>query len=58
MHVTGTTLQLALKDDEQGVLGVVSRLTAGRRVRRVEIGGASLEDVFVELTSVDAREDL
>jgi ABC-2 type transport system ATP-binding protein len=51
MKVTGSTLELGLKVDHQGVLDAVSRLTAGGRVRRVEIGGASLEDVFVELTS-------
>jgi hypothetical protein len=51
MKVTGATLELGLKEDHQGVLEAVSRLTAGGRVRRVEIGGASLEDVFVELTS-------
>ena len=51
MKVTGSTLQLALKEDEQRVLAVVSRLAAGGRVRRVEVGSASLEDVFVQLTS-------
>jgi ABC-2 type transport system ATP-binding protein len=51
MEVTGTTLQLALKEDEQKVLALVSRLAARGRVRRVEVGGASLEDVFIELTS-------
>jgi ABC-type multidrug transport system ATPase subunit len=51
MKVTGSTLEVALKEDEQRVLAVVSQLVAGGRVRRVEVGGASLEDVFVELTS-------
>jgi ABC-2 type transport system ATP-binding protein len=51
MRVTGTTLQLSLKEDEQRVLALVSRLAAKGIVRRVEVGGASLEDVFVELTS-------
>jgi ABC-2 type transport system ATP-binding protein len=51
LEVTGTTLQLALKEDEQRILALVSRLAARGRVRRVEVGGASLEDVFVELTS-------
>ena len=49
--VTGTTLQVALKEDEQRVLALISRLAARGRVRRVELGGATLEDVFVELTS-------
>ena len=51
MKVTGTTLQLALKESDESVLAVVNRLAAGGRVRRVEVGGASLEDVFVELTT-------
>ncbi len=55
MKVTGSTLEVALKEDEQQVLAVVSRLAAGGRVRRLEVGGASLEDVFVELTSGTAR---
>jgi ABC-2 type transport system ATP-binding protein len=50
-EVIGTTLRLALKEDEQKVLALVSRLAARGRVRRVELGGATLEDVFVELTS-------
>jgi ABC-2 type transport system ATP-binding protein len=51
MEVTGTTVQVSLKEDEHRVLAFVSRLSARGHVRRVEIGGASLEDVFVELTS-------
>ena len=51
MEVTGTTLQVALKEDEQRVLALASRLAAKGPVRRIEVGGASLEDVFVELTS-------
>ena len=54
--VTGTTLQVALKEDEQRVLALVSRLAARGRVRRVELGGATLEDVFVELTSGERKE--
>src|SRR5262249_23145159 len=53
MKVTGSTLELALKDDEQRVLAAVSRLAGGGRVRRVEVGSASLEDVFVDLMSGD-----
>jgi ABC-2 type transport system ATP-binding protein len=51
MKITGTTLQASLKQDEQGVLALVSRLAGGGAVRRVELGGASLEDVFLELTA-------
>ena len=55
MEVTGSTVQLSLKEDEERVLALVSRLATLGQVRRVEVGGASLEDVFVELTS-GARE--
>ncbi len=51
MEVSGTTLQMSLKEDEQRVLAFVTRLAAHGPVRRVEVGGPSLEDVFVELTS-------
>jgi ABC-2 type transport system ATP-binding protein len=56
MRVTGTTVQLSLKEDEQRVLALVSRLATKGIVRRVEVGGASLEDVFVELTSSTKEE--
>jgi hypothetical protein len=48
---TRTTLQMALKEPESRVLSIVSDLAARGRVLRVEVGGASLEDVFVELTT-------
>ena len=47
---TRTTVQFAMKDSGQRVLALVSDLATRGRVRQVEIGGASLEDVFVELT--------
>jgi ABC-2 type transport system ATP-binding protein len=50
VHVSGNTVELALKEDEQQVLALVSELAKRGRVLRVELGGASLEDVFVELT--------
>jgi ABC-type multidrug transport system ATPase subunit len=50
LTVTRTTLQFAMKDTGQRVLALVSDLATRGRVRQVEIGGASLEDVFVELT--------
>ncbi|MBM3778840.1 MAG: ABC transporter ATP-binding protein [Acidimicrobiia bacterium] len=53
METTRTTLQVSLKEDEQQVLALVSRLAARGTVRRVEVSGASLEDVFVELTSLE-----
>ena len=55
-RISGTTVELALKADEQQVLALVSELAKRGRVLRVELGGASLEDVFVELTQAGARE--
>lgn len=48
--VSGNTVELALKESETRVLALVSELAARGRVLRVEVGGATLEDVFVELT--------
>ncbi len=45
-----STFQMALKGDEAGILEMVARLARRARVRHVEVNGASLEDVFVELT--------
>jgi exopolyphosphatase/pppGpp-phosphohydrolase len=41
---------MRLREDEARVLELVSTLARHGRVLRVEIGGASLEDIFVELT--------
>ena len=51
LAVRGTTVEFALKEPEQRVLALVSDLAARGRVLRVELGGATLEDVFVELTA-------
>jgi ABC-2 type transport system ATP-binding protein len=48
--VVHNTVQLRLKEEEARVLELVARLAAHGRVLRVEINGASLEDIFVELT--------
>jgi len=53
MRIMGSTLQLALKDDERHVLEVVNQLASHGHVSHVEVSGASLEDVFVELTAGD-----
>ncbi len=44
-----TTLELAMKSEEARVLEIVADLARQGRVLRVEIAGASLEDIFVEL---------
>jgi ABC-type multidrug transport system ATPase subunit len=53
LAIAENTVEVALKEDGRGVLALVSALAERGRVRRVEIGGASLEDVFVELTTED-----
>ncbi len=50
LAVTQNTIDVTLKDDDGGILGIVSALAARGHVLRLEVGGASLEDIFVELT--------
>jgi ABC-2 type transport system ATP-binding protein len=50
LTLTTTSVQFAMKDTGQRVLALVSELASRGRVRQVEIGGASLEDVFLDLT--------
>ncbi len=49
-RIAGNTVELVLKSEEAQALDAVSALAKMGRVLRVEIGGASLEDIFVELT--------
>jgi ABC-type multidrug transport system ATPase subunit len=51
LSISHNTVEVTLKEDERGILAVVSALAARGRVLRLEVGGASLEDVFVELTT-------
>lgn len=48
--VTGNTIEFGVKAEEAQALDVVAALAKKGRVLRIEIGGASLEDIFVELT--------
>ncbi len=50
MKINQNTIEVAFKAGEGQVLERVSALARGRRVLRVEVSGASLEDIFVELT--------
>jgi ABC-type multidrug transport system ATPase subunit len=48
--VSHNTVRLKLRDEETRVLELVSLLARRGRLLRIEINGASLEDIFVELT--------
>jgi ABC-2 type transport system ATP-binding protein len=48
--ISGNTIEFGVKADEADALDAVSALAKKGRVLRVEIGGSSLEDIFVELT--------
>ena len=50
LRVSGNTIEVALKEQETDVLALVNELAKRGRVLRVEVSGASLEDIFVELT--------
>jgi ABC-2 type transport system ATP-binding protein len=52
--VENNTLEATLKAAEGTVLELVSALARHRRVLRLEVSGASLEDVFLELTREEA----
>lgn len=49
LHLDQNTVEMTLKADEARVLEIVSALAAKGRLLRVEVSGASLEDIFVEL---------
>lgn len=50
MSVSHNIVQLRLRNDEARVLELVAALASLGRISRVEIGGPTLEDVFVDLT--------
>ncbi len=49
-RINQNTIEVALRAEEARVLEYVNELARNRRVLRVEVSGASLEDIFVELT--------
>jgi ABC-type multidrug transport system ATPase subunit len=53
--VTHNTVRLKLRDEESRVLELVMNLAKRGRLLRIEINGASLEDIFVELTQKSGR---
>jgi ABC-2 type transport system ATP-binding protein len=54
VRTSQNTVHLALKEEEPRVLELVTALAARGRVLRIEINGASLEDIFIELTQKGA----
>jgi ABC-2 type transport system ATP-binding protein len=50
LEIVQNTIVLALKGSDIGVLDLLPRLAAKGEVLRLEVSGASLEDVFLELT--------
>jgi len=54
--IEANTIDLALKIEESRVMEIVSALSRNRHVLRVEVRGASLEDIFVELTTREGKE--
>lgn len=48
-HVNHNTIEVTVKAAEGSVLDTVTALARNRRVLRVEVNGATLEDIFVEL---------
>jgi ABC-2 type transport system ATP-binding protein len=54
MRVQQNTVELALQDEEARILTLAAALAARRRLLRIELTGASLEDVFIELTQKGA----
>ena len=51
LSISQNTVEMTVKEDRGGILAVVGALAARGRVLRLEVSGASLEDIFVELTN-------
>ena len=54
-RVENNTLNVAVKAAEGKVLEIVTALARNRRVLRLEVNGASLEDIFIELTRKEVQ---
>ncbi|HKB10907.1 MAG TPA: hypothetical protein VKD69_09635 [Vicinamibacterales bacterium] len=54
MRASHNTLHVTLKDEETRVLALATALASRGRLLHIEINGASLEDIFVELTGKGA----
>jgi ABC-type multidrug transport system ATPase subunit len=54
VHVNSHTLHITIKDEEARILSLVTALAARGHLLRIEINGASLEDIFIDLTAKGA----
>jgi ABC-2 type transport system ATP-binding protein len=54
--IEANTIDVTLKTAEGHAMEIVTGLARNRRVLRVEVRGASLEDIFVELTTQEKKE--
>ena len=52
VEVTQNTVLITVRGEESSVLDLVAHLGRLGRVLRLEVSGASLEDIFIELTAV------
>jgi hypothetical protein len=50
---TQNTVLITVRGEESSVLDLVAHLGRLGRVLRLEVSGASLEDIFIELTAVE-----
>jgi ABC-2 type transport system ATP-binding protein len=55
VEVSQNTLHVAIREDESRVLALVTALAERGQVLRIEIGGATLEDIFIELMQKGGR---
>jgi ABC-2 type transport system ATP-binding protein len=54
--IEANTIDVTVKTEEGHVMEIVTGLARNRRVLRVEVRGASLEDIFVDLTTAQKKE--
>jgi ABC-2 type transport system ATP-binding protein len=50
LSIAHNTIEMTVREDGQNILAIVGSMASRGRVLRLEVGGASLEDIFVELT--------
>lgn len=50
LHIEQNTVEMTLKADEARVLEIISAIAKRGRLLRLEVSGASLEDIFIEMT--------